>query len=157
MRADTAAPNGAPRGQAGVVQRAVSSAFIVFGTLVATPNLARADEGDPIGSVLLRCMSPLLAQSGHTDRATECLLLGVKQTSDRRASLFAMTNWIFALNQIQNHRAQYPKWRPRRRRRGSKLDARPNAAAAATRAPMRKRGISSGHIQLSPCQTDNDG
>ena len=45
MRADTAAPNGAPRGQAGVVQRAVSSAFIVFGTQLAAPNFARADEG----------------------------------------------------------------------------------------------------------------
>jgi hypothetical protein len=28
-----------------------------------------------------QCMSPLLAQSGHQDRATECPLLGVKRTS----------------------------------------------------------------------------
>ena len=45
MRADTAAPKGAPRGWAGVVQRAVGSALIVFGTLVAAPDVARADEG----------------------------------------------------------------------------------------------------------------
>src|SRR5262249_28949760 len=30
--------------------------------------------------ILLRCMSPLLAQSGHAGRGNECLLLGVKRT-----------------------------------------------------------------------------
>jgi hypothetical protein len=38
---------------------------------------------------LLHCTSPLLAQSGHHDRAEPCLLLGVKRTSVGRASMSA--------------------------------------------------------------------
>src|SRR6516162_2093882 len=33
---------------------------------------------------LLQCMIPLLAQSGHGDRAQRCPLLGVKRTSPKR-------------------------------------------------------------------------
>ena len=42
MRSET---DGAPRGQAGVVPRSAGSAWLVLVTLLAAPNLARADEG----------------------------------------------------------------------------------------------------------------
>jgi hypothetical protein len=35
-------------------------------------------------------MSPLLAQSGHADRAAECPLSGVKRTSSRHAEVAAV-------------------------------------------------------------------
>src|SRR5262249_26406276 len=38
---------------------------------------------------LLQCMSPLLAQSGHRDRANPCPLSGVKQTLRGRAPMSA--------------------------------------------------------------------
>src|SRR5690348_13841858 len=41
----------------------------------------------PPGRFLLRCMSPLLAQSGHFSIEFQCPLLGVKRTSDGRASM----------------------------------------------------------------------
>jgi hypothetical protein len=40
-------------------------------------------QGDRIGGYLLRCKSPLLAQSGHSPSTHQCPLLGVKRTSTR--------------------------------------------------------------------------
>ena len=41
--------------------------------------LGRADEVIEQRSCLLRCMSPLLAQSGHIELRCTCPLLGVKR------------------------------------------------------------------------------
>jgi CheY-like chemotaxis protein len=39
---------------------------------------------------LLQCMSPLLAQSGHADRAQRCPLSGVKRTLDTFTEMSAL-------------------------------------------------------------------
>jgi hypothetical protein len=57
----------------------------ILGPTTDTASAARPRRrGDRIGRSLLRCISPLVAQSGHCDCAEPCPLLGVKRTSCRR-------------------------------------------------------------------------
>jgi hypothetical protein len=51
-----------------------------LGLTVPPTLLITADRGDRVEAHLLRCMSPLMAQSGHTELHCKCPLLGVKQT-----------------------------------------------------------------------------
>jgi hypothetical protein len=44
-------------------------------------------QGDRIGAGCCVCSRPLMAQSGHSYRAPQCPLLGVKRTSGARASM----------------------------------------------------------------------
>src|SRR5262249_30519884 len=53
------------------------------GQLACDPNVIEWAE------ILLRCMSLLLAQSGHHDRPEQCLLLGVKRTSRKTPRMSA--------------------------------------------------------------------
>jgi len=55
--------------------------------LTVSPGLARrCGRGNRIGCILLQCMSPFLAQSGHLDTLNLCLLLGVKRTCCRMSA-----------------------------------------------------------------------
>jgi hypothetical protein len=49
------------------------------GSRIRTSNAAARR---PFIGFMLHCMSPLLAQSGHSSALNQCLLLGVKRTSD---------------------------------------------------------------------------
>jgi hypothetical protein len=51
--------------------------------------LTRADKVIEQAAILLHCMSPPLAQSGHHERADPCPLLGVKRTLVGRGAMSA--------------------------------------------------------------------
>jgi hypothetical protein len=44
---------------------------------------------EPAAIILLQCMSPLLAQSGHSDTLNQCPLLGAKRTFSRSLAMSA--------------------------------------------------------------------
>jgi hypothetical protein len=52
-----------------------------LGLAVPSSLITRADEVIEQVAVLLHCMSPLLAQSGHPNTLNQCPLLGVKRIS----------------------------------------------------------------------------
>jgi hypothetical protein len=63
-----------------------------LGLTIPTQLLDRADELIEWLAFFARCMSLLLAQSGHRDRAEPCPLLGVKRTLIGQAAMSVSTS-----------------------------------------------------------------